>query len=88
MSQEHIFTIDYKLHGTPKTFMIRAAQLTCEDAWQWAGCDAGAAPIPRPGKPPLKYLSKPMAERYGITDVQWRGSSSSKMAGMNHHEDD
>ena len=76
MSQEHIFTIEYKLHGAPKKLLIRALHLTDEDAWQWAGCDAGAVPIPKPGKPPLKLFSKPMAERHGITEVQWRGPGS------------
>jgi len=46
------------------------------DAWHWASCDAGLAPIPRPGKPPLKVVSKPQAERHGVTDVKWRESAA------------
>lgn len=76
MGQEYIFTIEYKLHDVPKIFTVRSGHMSSEDAWQWAGCDAGAAPIPKPGKPPLKLFSKPMAERYGITDVQWHGSGA------------
>ncbi|KMM85454.1 hypothetical protein SAMN04490203_2131 [Pseudomonas taetrolens] len=72
MSQQNLFTIEYKLHGAPKKLTVRAARMSTEDAWQWAGCDAGATPIPKPGKPPLKLFSRPMAEKYGITDVQWR----------------
>jgi hypothetical protein len=33
-------------------------------------------PIPKPGRPPLKRFSKPMAERFGVTDVQWRESQA------------
>ena len=76
MDQEHIFTIEYKLYGVPKKFIMRAARLNDETAWHWAACDAGATPIPKRGKLPLKLCSMPMAERYGVTDVLWRGPSS------------
>jgi len=71
-----IFTIQYLLHGEPKTFVIRAKGMNTADAWHWASCDVGIAPIPKPGRPPLKKFSKPMAERYGIADVRWRASES------------
>jgi len=76
VDQEHIFTIEYKLYGVPKKFIMRAARLNDETAWHWAACDAGATPIPKRGKLPLKLCSKPMAERYGVTDVLWRGPGS------------
>lgn len=71
-----LFTIEYNLHGEPKKFIIRTATMNNADAWHWASCDAGAAPIPKPGRAPLKKFTKPMAERYGITDVRWRATAS------------
>ncbi|WP_126364826.1 DUF6555 family protein [Pseudomonas fluorescens] len=66
--------IDYTLHGKPKSFIIRSKTMQNADAWHWASCDAGIAPIPKPGKAPLNLISKPHAEKYGITDVNWRTS--------------
>ena len=73
MSNEYFFTIEYKLYGVSKSFMTRAANMSDEKAYHWAACDAGATPILKQGKLPLKLVSKPTAERYGITDVRWRG---------------
>ena len=56
MDQEHIFTIEYKLYGVPKKFIMRAARLNDETAWHWAACDAGATPIPKRGKLPLSCV--------------------------------
>nr|WP_189664065.1 DUF6555 family protein [Pseudomonas sp. SWRI111] len=69
-----MYVIDYQLHGKPKSFIIRTKLMDNAEARQWASCDAGLAPIPRPGRPPLKRFSKPMAERFGVTDVKWRES--------------
>ena len=76
MSNVDIFVIEYKLHGQPKSFVIRAKSMRNVDAWHWASCDAGIAPIPKPGKPPLKVISKPQAERFGITEVKWRETAT------------
>jgi hypothetical protein len=76
MSNVDIFVIEYKLHGQPKSFVIRAKTMRNADAWHWASCDAGIAPIPKPGKPPLKVISKPQAERFGITEVKWRETAT------------
>jgi len=76
MRSTDIFVIEYKLHDQPKSFVIRAKRMRNADAWHWASCDAGIAPIPKPGKPPLKVVSKPQAERYGITDVKWRETAA------------
>ncbi|KPG96556.1 DUF6555 family protein [Pseudomonas sp. RIT-PI-r] len=76
MSNVDILVIEYKLHGQPKSFVIRAKTMRNADAWHWASCDAGIAPIPKPGKPPLKVISKPQAERFGITDVKWRETAT------------
>ncbi|VVO59716.1 hypothetical protein PS850_00744 [Pseudomonas fluorescens] len=70
-----LYVIEYKLHGEPKSFIIRAKIMRNADAWLWASCDAGIAPIPKPGRPPLKIISKPQAEKYGVTDVKWRESA-------------
>ncbi|MBV4484546.1 hypothetical protein HU727_002955 [Pseudomonas sp. SWRI153] len=76
MSQADLYTIRYRLHGKPKSFIIRTKLMNNAEAWQWASCDAGLAPIPKPGRPPLKRFSKPMAERFGLTEVQWCQSGS------------
>ncbi|PWE38307.1 hypothetical protein C9I50_22625 [Pseudomonas prosekii] len=71
-----LYVIEYKLHGKTKSFIIRAKVMNNGDAWHWASCDAGIAPIPKPGRPPLKVLSKPQAEKYGVTEVKWRESAT------------
>jgi hypothetical protein len=76
MARTDIFIIDYKLHGQPKSFIIRAQIMGNVEAWHWAICDAGVAPIPKPGRPPLKVISKLQAEKYGITDVKWRETAA------------
>lgn len=76
MKPVDIFVIEYRLHGKPKSFIIRTKMMNNTEAWQWASCDAGLVPIPKPGRPPLKRFSKPMAERFGVTDVQWRESQA------------
>lgn len=76
MNSPNIFVIDYQLRGKPKSFIVRAKEMSNADAWHWASCDAGVAPIPKPGRPPLKKFSKPMAEKYGITEVRWRTSEA------------
>ncbi|OYQ00876.1 DUF6555 family protein [Pseudomonas mandelii] len=71
-----LYVIEYKLHGEPKSFVIRAKIRSNADAWHWASCDAGVAPIPKPGRKPLKLVSKPQAEKYGLTDVAWRETAA------------
>lgn len=75
MNATNLFVIEYQLRGNPKRFVIRASDMSNADAWHWASCDAGVAPIPKPGRPPLKKFSKPLAERYGITEVKWRATA-------------
>lgn len=69
------YVIEYKLHGQHKRFIIRMKIQSNAEAWHWASCDAGIAPIPRPGRPPVKLVSKPQAEKYGLSDVTWRAST-------------
>lgn len=75
MNNEKIFVIDYHLHGKPKFFKIRAEAMDNAEAWHWASCDAGVGHIPRYGREKVQKVSKPQAERYGITDVTWRQTS-------------
>jgi hypothetical protein len=64
MSHIVLYPIEYKLRDQRRTFVIRA------------GCDAGIAPIPKPGRPPLKIYSRPLAQRYDVTDVRWREAAT------------
>ncbi|MDD1015108.1 DUF6555 family protein [Pseudomonas rubra] len=74
MNNAKLFVIDYHLHGDHKSFIIRAETMDNAEAWHWASCDAGIGRIGRYGREKVKKVSKPLAERYGITDVQWRQS--------------
>ncbi|WPO00265.1 DUF6555 family protein [Pseudomonas sp. MUP55] len=80
MKNNELFTIKYQLHGKPRSFIVRAARMNNAEAWHWASCDAGVAVIPRFGQHNLKRVSKPMAEKYGITDVRWCGAAAIQWA--------
>ncbi|MBV4455725.1 MULTISPECIES: DUF6555 family protein [Pseudomonas] len=80
MKHNDLFTIRYRLHGEQRSFIVRAAQMNNAEAWHWASCDAGVAVIPRFGQHTLKRVSKPMAEKYGITDVRWSGAEAIQWA--------
>lgn len=45
-----------------------------------ASCDAGVAVIPKFGQHTFKRVSKPMAEKYGITQVRWSGAAQIQWA--------
>ncbi|WP_423204020.1 hypothetical protein PGC34_19925 [Pseudomonas kribbensis] len=72
MSKISSWIVEYKCHGVPTSFVIRTGEMSNAHAWHWACCDAGIAPLPKPGKSPLKRISKPMAERFGVTAILWR----------------
>ncbi|AEV62655.1 hypothetical protein VP02_26405 [Pseudomonas ogarae] len=74
MGGPSLYIIDYMLHGEPKSFIIRAEAMNNSEAWHWASCDAGVGRIPKFGREKVKRVSKPLAEKYGITDVRWRAS--------------
>lgn len=74
MPNPSLFIIEYRLHGIEKSFIIRLPAITAKDAWHWASCDAGIGIIPKFGSVKTKLVSKPEAEKYGITDVRWRAS--------------
>ncbi|EIK96241.1 hypothetical protein PMM47T1_13153 [Pseudomonas sp. M47T1] len=67
-----LYVIEYRLHGKPATFIIRLEKMDNALAWHWASCDAGVGIIPKFGRQQVRQVSKPMAERYGITEVKWR----------------
>ena len=72
MAGQQLYVIEYELHGERRTFIIRLEKMDNTIAWHWASCDAGIGIIPRFGQHKIKLVSRPMAERYGISNVQWR----------------
>lgn len=80
MKHNDLFTIEYRLHGEPKSFIVRASQMNNAEAWHWASCDAGVAVLPKFGQHTLKRVSKPMAEKYGITQVRWSAATQVQWA--------
>lgn len=71
-----LYTINYLIHGEAKSFVIRAEKMDNAEAWNWASCDAGFGHIPRNPRDKTRKTSKPMAERFGISEVMWRGADS------------
>lgn len=71
-----LYVINYQLHGESKQFVIRLEHMTDTEAWHWASCDAGIGVIPRFGQQNIRKVSRPMAERYGLSEVRWRLSSA------------
>lgn len=74
MGTATIYTIQYRLHGEPKSFVVRAEVMNNAEAWHWASYDAGVAHVGRIGRPGherTKKTTRPWAEKYGITDVTW-----------------
>jgi hypothetical protein len=71
MAQEHHYRIDYLLNGSFKSFYVRASEMNNAEAWHWATVDAGLGQLPKYRADPVAKLSKPKAERLGVTDVEW-----------------
>ncbi|MCO7515132.1 hypothetical protein NJF44_07100 [Pseudomonas guariconensis] len=76
MPTPQLYIIDYRLHGEQRSFIIRLERMDNAEAWHWASCDAGVGIIPKFGRERIRKVSRPMAERYGITEVSWRLSGS------------
>ncbi|WP_233631067.1 MULTISPECIES: DUF6555 family protein [unclassified Pseudomonas] len=76
MPAPQLYIIEYKQHGQLRSFIIRSERMDNAEAWHWASCDAGVGIIPKFGREKIKKVSRPMAERYGITEVNWRLSGS------------
>jgi len=74
MAGQQLFVIEYALRSEYRTFIIRLDKMDNAEAWHWASCDAGVGIIPRFGQHKIKKVSRPMAERYGISDVKWRAA--------------
>lgn len=72
MPSAQLYVIEYEIHGVAKSFIIRANDMNDADAWHWASCDAGVGRIPKFGREKIKQVTKPLAERFGITEVRWR----------------
>ncbi|WP_095110719.1 DUF6555 family protein [Pseudomonas sp. Irchel 3E20] len=75
MNNAKLFVIEYRLHGQPKSFIIRQDKMNDAEAWHWASCDAGVGRIGRFGLEKVKKTTPPLARQYGIEDVTWRLSS-------------
>ncbi|WP_440780092.1 DUF6555 family protein [Pseudomonas syringae] len=71
MADEKHYRIDYLLHGSYKTFYIRAGVMDNKEAWHWASVDAGFGAIPKYRSDPVPKLSKPQAEKLGLSNVEW-----------------
>ncbi|WP_236192508.1 MULTISPECIES: DUF6555 family protein [Pseudomonas] len=76
MSAGNIYVIAYSLHGESREFIVRAERMDDAEAWHWAACEAGVGVIPKFTASDIKKVSRPAAERFGITDVQWRRSAN------------
>lgn len=75
--KNHLYIIDYVIHGHSKSFVVRADKMDIVAAWHWASCDAGFGYIPRSSRDKTKKTSRLEAERFGILKVKWRSSESS-----------
>lgn len=65
------YKIDYLYHGAYRTFYVNAEIMNNAEAWHWAAVDAGLGQIPKYRSDKVPKISKPQAERLGITDVAW-----------------
>jgi hypothetical protein len=65
------YRIDYLLHGNAKSFRICANTMDNAEAWHWATVDAGIGHLPKYRLDRVPKLSRPQAERKGITSVSW-----------------
>ena len=53
-----IFTVDYVIHGSAKSFVIRCDHMDNAEAWHWASCEAEFGHIPRNSRDRTKKTSK------------------------------
>ena len=71
MNGQTHFKVEYQFRGTPKAFYIRAERMDSSHAWHMSAVDAGFAHIPKFRSDPSPKVTKPKAEKFGITDVVW-----------------
>ncbi|WP_369986612.1 DUF6555 family protein [Pseudomonas xanthosomatis] len=72
MAGQQLYVIEYEINGQYRTFIIRLERMDNAEAWHWASCDAGVGIIPRFGQQKVRKVSRPLAERYGLSNVRWR----------------
>jgi hypothetical protein len=65
------FKVEYQLRGQPKSFYVRSEKMDSSEAWHMSAVDAGFATIPKFKYDPCPRVSKPKAEKLGITEVVW-----------------
>lgn len=65
------YRIDYVHNGADKSFYVSAETMSNAEAWHWAAVDSGVAQIPKYRRDRVQIVSKPLAERHGIVQVQW-----------------
>lgn len=66
------YKIDYLYHGAYKTFYVRSDVMNNVEAWHWAAVDAGIGQIAKYRSHKVPKVSKPHAEKLGVTDVEWK----------------
>ena len=66
MSTAKIYTINYQLHGQPKSFVVRADVMNNAEAWHWAAVDADIAQTcsGRTARPRFHIHRPPAATRW------------------------
>lgn len=72
MNSPSHFKVEYKLRGEPKSFYLRAPKMDSSEAWHMSAVDAGFASIPKFRYDPCPRVTKPKAEKLGISDVAWQ----------------
>ncbi|AIS17179.1 hypothetical protein LT40_07055 [Pseudomonas rhizosphaerae] len=75
--KNHLYIIDYIIHGQPRSFVVRADKMDTVAAWHWASCDAGFGYIPKSSRDKTRKTSRPEAERLGISEMKWRSAEPS-----------
>lgn len=76
MPDNALYVVKYSLRGEAREFVVRSDRMDNAEAWHWAACDAGVAVIPRFGRSNIRKVSRPQAERHGISDVAWRSMAA------------
>lgn len=71
MAQSKHFRIDYLHNGSFKSFYICVERMDNGEAWHYAGIDAGIGRIPKYRMEKVPKVTKPYAEHFGITNVEW-----------------
>jgi hypothetical protein len=70
MAHSAHYRIDYIHNGACKSFYVSTETMNNAEAWHWAAVDSGVAQIPKYRRDKVQAVSKPLAERHGIAEVQ------------------